>query len=121
MGIDGVLNYIGIKYFGIVGPALGTVLTTVVSAFITLVFTSNTISVSLKNLFPWKGLAKILSLNILLSVSFWGLKVICPVDKYLDSVLESLILGFVWGMVYLAVTWKYIKQKWNYLNNKNVE
>ena len=121
LGIDGVLNYIGIKYFGIVGPALGTVLTTVVSAFITLVFTSNTISVSLKNLFPWKGLAKILSLNILFSVSFWGLKVICPVDKYLDSVLESLILGFVWGMVYLAVTWKYIKQKWNYLNNKNVE
>lgn len=111
-----VLNWIGYITLGFVGPAVATFISIAVTAFIQLMYTSKVIGISIKNIFPWLFIAKVTLLNGIIGGIVFVLKDTIKLDLILGSIAETLIIGFVWGVIYLLIIWKPIKRMWTNLN-----
>ena len=61
-------------------------------------------------------MASVSGINILLGSVFGVLKIISPLDRMIGDIPEALLLGAVWGIIYLAVMRKQIKNMWDTLN-----
>ena len=116
LGLNVVLNVIGYMLFGFIGPAIATFLAIAITAYIQLKYTARIIKVKFCHILSWKYLAGISLLNIMLGIIVYQVKYLSTIDQIMGSVLETLILGCIWGLVYLFLTWKSIRKMWFGLN-----
>lgn len=116
LGLNVVLNVIGYMLFGFIGPAIATFLAIAITAYIQLKYTARIIKVKFCHILSWKYLAGISLLNIMLGIIVYQVKYLSTIDQIMGSVLETLFLGCIWGLVYLFLTWKSIRKMWFGLN-----
>lgn len=114
-----ILNFVFYYLFGFIGPAVATLVATLLSAGYLLWNTSKILNVNFINIFPWRNILLITILNIVMGCIFYLLKEIIRLEQHLNEILESIILGGIWGLVYTALTYKFARRKWNILNREN--
>jgi O-antigen/teichoic acid export membrane protein len=112
-----VLNYSFYKLFGFIGPAIATLLSIAIVQFAQLIATSKIVNITIRSIFPWKELAKITLINVVFSIAFFNLKYIVNLENIFGNVGESLVMGLIWGTLYIGIMYKKIKISWNYLNS----
>lgn len=110
-----ILNYICLIVFGFIGPAIATLISQLVINIMQLVHTSKTMNISFNKVFPWNELMKISVINIVLGICFFSIKNILKIDIVIGNILESIILGILWGYIYLLYMKKNIKKQWDEL------
>lgn len=116
--MNAILNPLFYVGFGMIGPAIATFLTILSMQCCQLIMSSNSLGVSLKNVFPWTRLGKILFINIAFAFVFVEIKKVLMLDLIVGSLVESMILGMVWSGLYFIVMRKNIVQSWNGLNEE---
>ncbi len=116
LGMNVVLNFVCYSIWGFQGPAIATLITTVLVAVFQLYASAKRTGISFRKIFPWKKVASVSGINILLGSVFGVLKIISPLDRMIGDIPEALLLGAVWGIIYLAVMRKQIKNMWDTLN-----
>lgn len=111
-----LLNYPFYLIFGFIGPAIATLLSITLIQLLQLIATSNSIGIPFKKIFPWKTFGSITLTNAGLGCLFAFIKVVIPLEIMTGEITESIILGLVWGGVYLVLMQRNIKEKWVVLN-----
>ncbi|MDP9739959.1 UNVERIFIED_ORG: O-antigen/teichoic acid export membrane protein [Bacillus sp. B2I3] len=115
LGINICLNFLLYFFLGIIGPAIATFISMTVIIIFQLTTTSKIIEISFKNIFPWKKLLYITLINISLGGFLVISKLIIPLDEILGSIFESIIMATFFGVAYLILLFKTIKQSWGNL------
>jgi len=111
-----ILNYVFYLIFGFIGPAIATFISLIIVIYLQLLATSISISIPMHSIFPWMKLLNIMFINVLLAFVFSGLKNIIHLQQFTGEIGESIILGFLWGVIYLGSQFKSIKSCWKELN-----
>jgi len=112
-----VLNFLLYKVFGFIGPALATLISAVIMNFSQLLMSAKKINLKFKNIFPWKDILNLTLINVVLALFAILLKQLMCLDAYVGSILETLVIAAIWGIVYTIIILKKIKFHWNMLNN----
>lgn len=110
------LNFLFYWLFGFIGPAVATVLATVCTTIFQLTATAKELNTSLQKVFPWKHLGGITLLNLILGVIFYLIKQGIPLQRYCGEIMESILLGCVWLVLYGTLVFKYAVRKYRHLN-----
>ncbi|MGM0877156.1 MAG: oligosaccharide flippase family protein [Bacillota bacterium] len=111
------LNFILFYLLGFEGPAYSTLLSQLIINLIQLIYTTKVVEIPLPKIFPWRSLGFNTVVNVVFAFSFSELKIALPFDIYLgSSLLESILLGLLWGTIYLFIYKKVIKNRWKVLN-----
>ncbi len=114
-----ILNYAFYLIFGFVGPSIATFVSITIIQIFQLVATSKSISLPFAKLFPWKDLSTITIINVFMGVLFYLIKVFISLEMHTGQIIESILLGGAWGIIYLFSMFKFIKLKWTSLNRSN--
>lgn len=114
-----ILNFLFYWWFGFVGPAIATLISQLIMNSAQLIITSKIINRPINSLFPFKEVAIILCISLVFFVFFFFIKKWLPLDKYVGSIWESVILGVIWSLTYLMLFFKKIKLLWDDLNKKH--
>jgi len=112
-----LLNYPFYLIFGFIGPAIATLISITTVDVSQLIVTSKSIGVSFNKILPWRTLGIITIINIFMGIAFAFIKVYVSIDTFSGDIIESIICGFVWGVLYIYIMFRFIKKKWNLLNN----
>ena len=105
-----IFNLISIRVFGIIGPALSTLLVSIISIALYTIINKKIMDVSYKNMFPLLELLKIVIINgiIFLSLALFKLYLL---DKLTQSSFARLaIIAIIWIMLYSLFNVKIVKQ-----------
>ena len=116
LALNVVLNPLMYWALGITGPALATFLSILAIQFWQLFRTAKCTNVSFFQVYPFKRLGVITGINAALAILFYGIKLALPLETWITSLGESLLLGGIWCIVYLILMRKSIKRAWNGLN-----
>lgn len=116
LGINIILNIICYYIFGFIGPAIATFVSISMVAIFQLIATAKSIDVRFKNVFPWKNIGIATAVNIVLGVIFMLVKNTIALELFGGEIIESVILGIIWGGIYMLIMFKTLKQKWHLLN-----
>lgn len=116
LALNAVLNPVMYLAFGMTGPALATFLSMFVVLLWQLYRTAKCAGVTFGQVFPWKRVGWITLLNAAFAVIFYGAKQLLPLDGWITSLGESLLLGAVWCGAYLLIMRESIKRAWTGLN-----
>ena len=135
LGSNAILNLTLFKVFELFGqsmlaPAVATLISTTAMAVLQLAVTAKSLEIRFREVFPWGEAAIILLVNVIFGIAFWFIKAMLPLEKLFGSVtlsgkaldggiIESVILGCVWAIVYFVVMFKPIKKKWRNLKVKD--
>jgi O-antigen/teichoic acid export membrane protein len=117
LGSNVILNFIFYYYFGFVGPAIATLLATLISSLYQIMATSKTINIAFKDIFPWKGIMVISLINLTFGVGFAFAKQVLPIETYYGEIVESIGLGLIWSFFYILLNLKKMKSYWDVLNS----
>lgn len=118
---NAVLNVILFFMFGMIGPAIATFLSILLVQILQLKVSADCTNVPFSGIFPWRAAAQIMVYNLLLAVLFHSLKTMLPLDLFVGSFGESLILGIVWCAVYGVAMKNRIVILWKALNNVDLQ
>ena len=121
LALNVVLNPLMYWALGMVGPALATFLSMFVVLLWQLFRTAKHTGVTFRQVFPFQRLGVITGINAALAILFYGVKLALPLEKWITSLGESLLLGGIWCVVYLIFMRKSIKRAWNGLNRGGQE
>ena len=126
--LNAALNYLFFSFWGIVGPAIATLTSHFASSAALLVFSSKLLNVKIRNIFPWRFIARTCAVQGALGAVMYALKEIIPADKlfansfnldvYNAKAFEAIIFGVLWTAIFFIVERKNIKKHWNALNKK---
>lgn len=106
-----ILNYLLLHFLGWIGPAVGTLLSSITMNGFQLFYSCRILNVKMKDIFPWRECAILVLLNLLLGIMFYLLHMtLCP------GVLTAIIMACLWGGVYFLVLIKWLYDKWKELN-----
>ena len=114
--VNVILNPMFFYFFGMIGPALATLLSLITIMVLQLISTSKITEVSIYRVYPWKAASNILLINIALGILFGYIKGKSRLDIDLGSVEESIILGGIWLVIYYFIMRIRIINNWNTLN-----
>ena len=121
LALNAVLNPLFYWLFGMIGPAIATFIAIMAIQLIQLRMTTKIVGTGFGEIFPWKKIGKLLLINVLFAGAFWGIKILLPLEIYVGSILESVILGVIWATLYLILLKKKIKHTWQLLNSEGNE
>lgn len=112
------IGNIGFYYaFGFIGPALSTLVVTVLMGAFQLVLTSKQLQISMKHMFPWGSILKMLATTSIVGAIFWGIKYFVLGDFVRSiSILISIGLGVAWLLTHIALNFRMLKKNWESLN-----
>ncbi|HOJ09932.1 MAG TPA: oligosaccharide flippase family protein [Clostridiales bacterium] len=113
-----VFNYILFKAIGFIGPAIATFLSQFIINLVQLIFTAKIVQVRFIKILPWKNIGFITIVNVLLGLLFYHIKYFIRLDIIIGSLFETILLGVLWGVIYLIVFMKEIKKQWLSLNEE---
>lgn len=111
---------VGLRIFGFAGPAIGAFLAIAVTQFGQLLLSSYFLRVPIVQIFPWRSLGGVLLLNIGLALTAVGAKASLSLDRLFGSVFESVVIGGVWVLVYIAVLAPRLRRWWSELRDPGV-
>lgn len=112
-----VLNILFYYTIGFNGPAVATLVATILLAATQLITTSRKMQVPFVNIFPWRELGKVTMLNLVLAVGFYFIKSLEILKQSLENdIVSAVILGIIWLLLYVFVIQKYIRKQWTLLN-----
>ncbi|BDF04168.1 lipopolysaccharide biosynthesis protein [[Clostridium] hylemonae] len=117
LGLNAVLNVVCYCIWGFIGPAIATVVSIAITAFLQLLYSSRVINVSFARIFPWRKLLQITIINVVLAVIVMEVKNIIILDRVVGSLAESIFLGICWAGLYLLVVRKTLLENWNKLSS----
>ena len=117
LALNMVLNPLLYMAMGMIGPAIATFLSIAIMAWVQLRMTSKCTGIRIRDIFPWGTFACSMGVNMLLALAFYALKQQLPLDHYIGSLLESLLLGLVWSVLYFLIFRRRIVSRWNDLNH----
>lgn len=117
LGLNCILNYLFYRLFGIIGPAIATLISQVVINAFQLGYSGRILGVRIKDIFPWRDLGIILVVNVILGVGFYFVKLALPIDSYIGTEMESISLAIVWGIVEVFVFKKAALKEWRKFNS----
>ncbi|MBQ3146666.1 MAG: oligosaccharide flippase family protein [Oscillospiraceae bacterium] len=116
LGLNMVLNPLLYRALGMIGPALASFLAILAVQLWQLFRTAKLTGIPFLQVFPFRRLAVITGINAALAVAFYGIKLVLPLETWISSLGESLLLGCIWCTVYLILMRKSIKRTWKGLN-----
>ena len=116
LGLNMVLNPLLYRALGMIGPALASFLAILAVQLWQLFRTAKLTGIPFSQVFPFRRLAVISGINAALAVAFYGIKLALPLETWISSLGESLLLGCIWSTVYLILMRKSIKRTWKGLN-----
>lgn len=136
--VNVVLNLIGCRWLGFIGPAIASALVEYTANYMTLRITAQKLSISVASLFPSKPLMMITIVNLVLSAFFLWLKRIMPLEVYFAQLLanitsnqflgpdiiisgqciESIVLGVLWVIMYGIILYRPMQKQWRKINEK---
>ncbi len=133
--VNTVLNIIGCRWLGFIGPALATVLVSFIGAVLLSRRTGKEVGMPFRAVIPWRGLLFITAVNLAFAVAFAVVKQVLPLETWggalfstvlfnhvsaasLGECAESVLLGAVWALLYFALLSRFLKKKWNELNQQ---
>ena len=109
------LNYILYFVFGFIGPAVATLLSSMVSAIAQLVYSSKVCGITLNAIFPWKKSFLFLLLNASIGIIVYILhKEVCA---FLDPIISATIIGLLWLLIMMIALFKPLLKQWKILNS----
>jgi O-antigen/teichoic acid export membrane protein len=111
-----ILNYALYLVFGFIGPAIATIIALTAVIWMQLQATSKTISIPMRRIFPWLRLVKILLINAVFALVFYGLKQVLDLQVIVGQIGEALILGAIWSGLYMGLHLKSIRASMRKLN-----
>lgn len=114
LALNAVLNYILYCICGFIGPAIATLLSSLIMSMIQLFYTGKICDIRMRDIFPWKNVALLLMLNISIGAVF-GIshRFVC---NYIDSIVAAFIMGGLWFVVMGLILYKPIMKQWKILN-----
>jgi O-antigen/teichoic acid export membrane protein len=115
--LNGLLNYLFLFVFGLVGPAIATLLSQLLINLIQLAYTAKNMKISFSKVFPWKNIGKLTMLNVILGLAFHFLKEILRIELRLAEIGESVFLGLFWSLLYFLIVRKEVFKNWKSLNS----
>lgn len=114
--INAILSVLSYKVIGFAGPALATLISILAIVIFQIVRTSKLINVPMRQIIPLRefilpSLVSLLSgLGVFAIVNYIGL----GIDT--GGIIWAILMGLVWGVLYLVVFAKKIKKLWKNLN-----
>lgn len=111
-----VLSLILLRFFGLIGPAIATFISLFTVGLFQLIATARETTIPFGNIFPWKKLINISIINIGFGLLFAILKYKFSVEHLVGEVWESILLGLIWGNIYLLVQKRNLMKYWLRLN-----
>ena len=116
--LDVILNVILFILVGFNGPAIATLLATLVLAISQLVLTAKKLDFPFKSIMPWIELGKITVLNAALGTVFYVLVRKTGISSFIENDLIKIIFwGGIWSIIYLLIMQKKVKLQWTLLNS----
>lgn len=116
LALNVILNYSFYLVLGFVGPAYATLVSILLVQVLQLLATAKSINIRFVEIFPWKKIGIILTVNGFFAAVFILIKEQIKLDTTLGSILESILLSIIWGIIYLIVMRKNIITNWKLLN-----
>lgn len=113
-----ILNPLFYWAFGMTGPAIATFIAILTILLLQLKMTSDVSHVPFAHVFPWKRALITIGINIVFSGVFFALKRILPLEQVTNDVLEALLLGALWSVLYLFIMKKRMLGLWKRLNSE---
>lgn len=114
--LNAVLNPLLYLCMGVIGPAVATLLSTLIVNTIQLGLTSKYTAVPFRRVFPWYRLFRVLCINAAFGMVFFLIKRILPGEVWIGSIGESIALGCVWAAAYFLFMKKRVGMLWGKLN-----
>lgn len=111
-----ILNFSLVYTLGVIGPAIATLISSLVVLIAQLLATSKITQISFQRIFPWKQLFKVLLINISIATAFVIVKRILPLDQVIGSIGEAIVLGIIWCVVALGALRGTVIKNWKALN-----
>lgn len=109
-------NIVFFYIFGFIGPAISTLMVTAIMNYVQLMFTTSVIKVSIRDIFPWKNILRIILTMSVFCCVFAIIKYsIGDLDRA-TSILVSVGLSAIWFILYFAFNYKQLKYSWISLN-----
>ena len=116
LGSNIVLN-VGLYYtVGFVGPAIATVLSTLIGALYLLYHTAKITGMKYREIYPWKKCAQILVVNMILGVIFGFIRGMIPLSNEFARIAVAIALSCVWAGISVVIFRKTIREKLKTLN-----
>lgn len=107
-----ILNFIFYNLFGLIGPALATLVASSLVALFQLYATSIYTKIRLSLIFPWKGLIKISVTNFVIGLFFFFIKLFVISKLEFNSITKLILFGVLWSFVYCLGMIKYLRVLW---------
>ena len=111
-----ILNYVLYYKLGFIGPAIATLLSQATINILQLVYSCRITNIKFKKIMPWNKMTIITVMNLLLGVILYFIKDYILLEKIVGSIIESIILGCIGGLLYLVICFVPIKMLWKSLN-----
>lgn len=105
---------IGFYYaFGFIGPAIATVVATLLMNLFQVLYTCKHLQITFATILPWKSLGRMILETAAVGLVFWMVKYHLLGDYPRNiSIVISIGLGIVWAGVHVGINFKRIKKNW---------
>ncbi len=104
--------------FGFIGPAISTLAVIIVISAFQLYFTKKELDTTFTQIFPWKSMGKNLVQTVVFGAVFWLIKNMILGDFTGNiSIIISVGLGGLWGVIFVLLNFKKLLSNWKQLNS----
>ena len=119
LGFNCVGNIACYYLFGFIGPAISSLIVIALMGFAQLLVTSKILRMPFSKICPWRKMCLFLTETAIIGFVFYAVKYWLLSDfSRLPSIIISIGLGGVWGIVYILCNFKLLRQNWKNLNQK---
>ena len=110
--LNSLMNVVLYKTMGVTGPALATLLSSGIIGMLQIWFSSKIIGIKFVHIFPWKNMAIIVLLNLVLGAVFYIIHI-----KFFSGCYQAIVLAALWGIIYGLILLKPAKRYWTRLRS----
>lgn len=114
LGLNVLMNYVFFYYFGLIGPALGTLVSNLVVGFLQLVHSSKIIDCRFRFILPWGKMTKIFIFYSIIAVPLYIINLYL-INIGLGYMYRILLIGLLICGLTFFVFWKRVKVIRKYL------
>lgn len=112
-----VLNVASIYLLGFIGPAISSLIVSIILSFVQLKFTTIVTKIPFKQILPWRNISRLIIMSVGFCIVFSVIKyLLLPAFDRASSILISIGLGIVWAAFFVLVNFKFVKRSWKLLN-----
>ena len=111
--LNAALNYLLYLLLGVIGPAIATLLATLIMGLLQLVMSSRQLQIPFRHIFPWRSMAVLTLVNLTLGAVFLFIhRTVFPGEW------QAVVLAAAWGLVYAAVLYRPGRIYWQKLRKE---